>query len=224
MLKLANKQEWIKGKTVEELINLPLNELEKLTESQLRTVVGRGVSAGNKRLRRFEKRYNKIPYAGKGAERDQQYEQVKFSAMGKDRQELMQEFARIKSFMKAETSSVTGYEQVKRKSRQELKERYGINVSKKDFDDFWEVFEKLKELKPEIKEKGFKYTVLENIKTAMKDKRKELKNNNEEWTETTPEQIALELDKAGRIDTLYKVWKEREIKENPQDFFSDQYR
>ena len=104
-----NKSEWIKGKTVEELLNLPLTDLEKLTESQLRTVVGRGVSAGNKRLRRFQSKYGKIPYAGKGVERDQQYEQVKFSAMGKDRTELMQEFARIKSYMKAETSSITGY-------------------------------------------------------------------------------------------------------------------
>lgn len=218
-----NKSEWIKGKTVEELLNLPLTDLEKLTESQLRTVVGRGVSAGNKRLRRFQSKYGKIPYAGKGVERDQQYEEVKFSAMGKDRMELMQEFARIKSYMKAETSSITGYERVKAKSRKELKDRYGISISRKDFDDFWEIFEKIKELKPEVKEKGLKYTILENIKVAMKDKRKELKEIGAEWDDLTPEEIAVKLVSSGRVDALYKAMKERENEINPSDFFSGKY-
>lgn len=220
---MANKSQWIKGKTVEELINLPLTDLEKLTESQLRTVVGRGVSAGNKRLRRFQAKYGKIPYAGKGVERDQQYEQVKFSALGKDRQELMQEFARIKSYMKAETSSITGFEKVKQKSRKELKDKYGISISKKDFDDFWDIYEKIKELKPEVKERALKYTVLDNIKVAIKDKRKELKEIGAQWDELTPEEIAVKLVSLGRVDALYKAMKERENKINPSDFFSDQY-
>lgn len=218
-----NKAQWIKGKTVEELINLPLDELEKLTESQLRTVVGRGVSAGNKRLRRFQAKYNKIPYAGKGAEHNAQYEKVKFSTLNKDRTGLMEEFARIKSFLKAESSSITGYEKIKKKSREELKSKYGITVSKKDFDDFWEVYEKLKELKPEIKEKGLKYTILDNIKTAMVDKRKELKANNLEWDELIPEEIATQLFASGRVEELYKAWKDREKEINPSDFFSDNY-
>ena len=169
-----NTTEWIKGKSIQQILDMPLNELESLTVPQLRTLVGRGVSAGNKRLRRFLARYKKIPYAGKGAERNADYEKVKFSAMGKDRTELMEEFKRIKSYLKAKTSSVTGYERVKRESRKALKERYGIVISKKDFDDFWEIYEKLKELKPELKERAFKYVVLDNIKIAMKEKRKEL--------------------------------------------------
>lgn len=212
-----NTTEWIKGKSIQQILDMPLNELESLTVPQLRTLVGRGVSAGNKRLRRFQARYKKIPYAGKGAERNADYAKVKFSAMGKDRTELMEEFKRIKSYLKAETSSVTGYERVKRESRKALKERYGIVISKKDFDDFWEIYEKLKELKPELKERAFKYVVLDNIKIAMKEKRKELKDQGAQWDELTPEEIAISM--AGRVDELYKVYQTREQETKFTEFY-----
>lgn len=212
-----NTTEWIKGKSIQQILDMPLNELESLTVPQLRTLVGRGVSAGNKRLRRFQARYKKIPYAGKGAERNADYEKVKFSAMGKDRTELMEEFKRIKSYLKAETSSVTGYERVKRESRKALKERYGIVISKKDFDDFWEIYEKLKELKPELKERAFKYVVLDNIKIAMKEKRKELKDQGAQWDELTPEEIAISM--AGRVDELYKAYQTREQETKFTEFY-----
>lgn len=212
-----NTTEWIKGKTIEQILEIPLNDLQKLTVPQLRTLVGRGVSAGNKRLRRFQAKYNKIPYAGKGAERNADYESVKFSVMGKDRTQIMEEFKRIKSYLKAETSSVTGYEKVKRESRKALKEQYGIVISKKDFDDFWEIYEKLKELKPELKERAFKYVVLDNIKIAMKDKRKELKDMGAEWDELTPEEIAISM--AERVDELYKAYQTREQETKFNEFY-----
>lgn len=212
-----NTTEWIKGKTIEQILDMPLNDLQKLTVPQLRTLVGRGVSASNKRLRRFQAKYKKIPYAGKGAERNADYESVKFSVMGKDRAQIMEEFKRIKSYLKAETSSVTGYEKVKRESRKALKEQYGIVISKKDFDDFWEIYEKLKELKPELKERAFKYVVLDNIKIAMKDKRKELKDMGAEWDELTPEEIAINM--AGRVDELYKAYQAREQETKFTEFY-----
>ena len=101
--------------------------------------------------------------------------------------------------------------------------RNGFTISKKDFDDFWDIYEKIKELKPEVKERALKYTVLDNIKVAIKDKRKELKEIGAQWDELTPEEIAVKLVSSGRVDALYKAMKERENKINPSDFFSDQY-
>ena len=64
---------------------------------------------------------------------------------------------------------------------------------------------------------------LDNIKVAIKDKRKELKEIGAQWDELTPEEIAVKLVSSGRVEALYKAMKERENKINPSDFFSDQY-
>lgn len=166
--------DWIAGKTVEQILDLPFNELNKLTESQLKTAVGRLVSAGNKRLRRFEEKRGKLPNAGKQGD----YEQVKFSTVGKDKTELLEEFKRARSFMRAETSSLAGYKRVKKKTGEGLKEAGYKNLQEqindmtsKNYDRFWQAYEKLKELKPEVSEQNLKYVVLEKMGKYVQGKK-----------------------------------------------------
>ena len=166
-----NKAEWIRGKTVEQITNMPLKELEKLTESQLRTVVGRLVSAGNKRMRRMEN------YAMKGdnssgvqylfIQNGQMgtYQQLKFSTVGKDKEALLQEFKRASSFMKSEKTSLKGIKKIRKKSLEGLRQM-GINIgnlSQTNYDRFWRAYDKLKELNPTIDEKKFKYAIIDKM-------------------------------------------------------------
>ena len=164
-----NKADWIRGKSVEQITDIPWKELEKLTESQLRTVVGRLVSAGNKRMRRME------ASAMKGSEDAQfmfvqggkmgTYNQLKFSTVGKDKQQLLEEFKRARSFMKSETSSLSGQKRIRKKSLEGLRNA-GVdigNLSPANYDRFWKAYEKLKELNPKIAEKNFKYEILEKM-------------------------------------------------------------
>lgn len=163
---MASK-DFIKGKTVQNILDTPLFDLKKMTDSELRTVVGRLVSAGNKRLRRYESKKGELPNAG----RQGTYEERKFSTQGKDRTELMEEFKRAKNFFGAETSSLTGEKNVKTKSQQALNENFGISVSDEDYDIYWKAFDRLKELHPEIDERNYKYTILSHM-DKMIEKRK----------------------------------------------------
>ncbi|MEE6207162.1 MAG: hypothetical protein VZR95_03815 [Alphaproteobacteria bacterium] len=163
---MASK-DFIKGKTVQNILDTPLFDLKKMTDSELRTVVGRLVSAGNKRLRRYESKKGELPNAG----RQGTYEERKFSTQGKDRTELMEEFKRAKNFFGAETSSLTGEKNVKTKSQKALNENFGISVSDEDYDTYWKAFDRLKELHPEIDERNYKYTILSHM-DKMIEKRK----------------------------------------------------
>lgn len=162
-----NKAEWITGKTVEDILNIPLKDLNKMTESQLRTVVGRLVSAGNKRMRRFLAKKGKLPYRVEGY---YSYDKMKFSTVGKDRQELMEEFKRAKAFMKSETTSLKGTKKVEKKVKQSLK-KYGVNLSDlspEDYERFWAVYKVLRERHPDIKYvRGYKYQVFDTIKSVL---------------------------------------------------------
>lgn len=166
-----NKAEWIRGKTVEQIVNMPLKELEKLTESQLRTVVGRLVSAGNKRMRRMENfamkgdkssgaQYLFIQNGQMGT-----YQQLKFSTVGKDKDALLQEFKRASSFMKSEKTSLKGIKGIRKKSLEGLRQM-GIdikNLSQTNYDRFWRAYDRLKELNPTIDEKKFKYAIIDKM-------------------------------------------------------------
>lgn len=163
---MASK-DFIKGKTVQNILDTPLYDLKKMNDSELRTVVGRLVSAGNKRLRRYESKKGELPNAG----RQGTYEERKFSTQRKDRTELMEEFKRAKNFFGAETSSLTGEKNVKTKSQQALNENFGISVSDEDYDIYWKAFDRLKELHPEIDERNYKYTILSHM-DKMIEKRK----------------------------------------------------
>lgn len=163
---MTNK-DFIKGKTVQNMLDTPLYDLKKMTDSELRTVVGRLVSAGNKRLRRYESKKGELPNAG----RQGTYEERKFSTRGKDRTELMEEFKRAKNFFGAETASLTGEKSVKTKSQKALNDNFGISVSDEDYDIYWKAFDRLKELHPEIDERNYKYTILSHM-DKMIEKRK----------------------------------------------------
>lgn len=163
-----NKAEWIKGKSVDDILNMSLKELNKMSESQLKTIVGRLVSAGNKRLRRYQEKKGKLPTGAK----EKTYDEMKFSTVGKDKSDLMEEFKRAKTFLQGETSSLTGAKKVERNVRKELK-KYGVDLSdltEEQYDDFWEIYKKLREKNKKIAyNRELKYNVFDNIKSIMGD-------------------------------------------------------
>ena len=168
-----SKAEWIKGKTIEQIVNTPLNDLKKLTDSELRVLVGRTVSAGNKRIRRYQKGMGgKLP-AGIGKTDAATYEEVKFSTVGKDREQLLQEFTRAKRFFKAETSSLKGFKKVRKETKEALKSS-GVDIkdlTEKNYARFWEAYKKLKEKHPEIADRNYKYGALDEMKKMVTGKR-----------------------------------------------------
>lgn len=138
---MSKKQKTIDvtGLSSKDILNREFEELNKLSNKNLRAVTSRLVSSANKRLKRIEKanltEFN-IPYKqtmeGGG----------KFSVKGKTRNEVLKEYARTKEFLEAKTSSVSGYKTY----RQKVKSRLGQPERSDEVErDFWNEYNYINE-------------------------------------------------------------------------------
>lgn len=134
----------VSGKSVTDILNMDIRDFNKLGISDLRKVVGRLVSAVNKRIRRFMKSGISTP-----ATRSLEKSGGMLSTKGKDLNQLRTEYARGRDFLNMETSSRKGYEDVQKKTVETLKDR-GVDVTTEELDDIFEVYGKLKEIDPSV--------------------------------------------------------------------------
>ena len=170
----------VSGLSVDDVLQLKPNQLEALSDSDLRKVVGRLVSAGNKRLRRFEKRGENSP-----AYRRAMRSGGKFSTKGKDRDGLLNELQRARIFFKDETSSLKRWREVKVESSRGIgvnapdvgdNGEYSYSEPEEEYTDFdylngnnifsravWSMFDLLQEIDPTIANASNKYLVAQTI-------------------------------------------------------------
>lgn len=184
MNKSYKQQSIVSGLSVNDILNMDIDTFNKLNEKDLRKVVGRLVSAGNKRLRNFEKTGESSP-ATRHIKKSGGY----FSTKGKDLNSLRSEYARAKNFMLSKTSTKTGYKKVKKETAKNLSQK-GLKISPEQLDDILKAYENLKELDPSVSEKALKYTVLQQISEEMEN------------TTKSPEEIATTL--INRVSELYE--------------------
>ena len=177
----------VSGMSVQDILNMDIETFNKLNTSDLRKVVGRLVSAGNKRLRSFERAGESSP-----ATRHVAKSGGVFSTNGKDLNALRSEFTRAKNFMQAKTGTRRGWKQVKKETIQSLKKQ-GVEMTEKQFDDVWTAYEDLKELSPEVANRGLKYSVLKDVTDMVTD------------TEKSADEIATALH-----ENLSQIYEEQE--------------
>lgn len=147
----------VSGMTIQDIMNMDINTFNKLNTSDMRKVVGRLVSAGNKRLRSFERAGESSP-----ATRHIEKSGGVFSTKGKDLNALRAEYTRAKNFLQAKTGTRRGWKQVKNETISGLKKQ-GVEMTESQFNDVWTAYEDLKELSPEVANRGFKYAVLKDV-------------------------------------------------------------
>ena len=163
MPRVYRQQSVVSGMSVQDVLNIDNNLFNSLTESDLRKVVGRLVSAGNKRLRTFERNDTTSPAVGQvmrsgGA----------FSTKGKDLAGLRAEYSRAKSFLQAKTGTVKQWNKVKQDTIDSLKKR-GVELTKDQFDTVFKIYDRLSELDPTIEDKKYKYKVIDEISNELAD-------------------------------------------------------
>lgn len=134
----------VSGMSVSDILNMDIRDFNKLGLSDLRKVVGRLVSAVNKRIRRFMKSGISTP-----ATRSLEKSGGMLSTKGKDLNQLRTEYARGRDFLNMETSSRKGYEDVQKKTVETLRDR-GVDVTTDELDDIFEVYGRLKEIDPSV--------------------------------------------------------------------------
>lgn len=173
------KQTNVSGLSVKDVLSKQPGELETMSDSDLRRLVGRLVSAGNKRLRTFEKRGEKSP-----AYNSAMYSGGKFSTKGKDKNALILEFMRAKIFFSSESSTVKNWKKIKsevvNKIHPDLKivdtegvyddisagdyENYDYSNGRNDFSkDVWRMVDRIHQINPVVANKNNKYRIAGKI-------------------------------------------------------------
>lgn len=156
----------VSGMSVQDILNMDNATFNKLTESEMRKVVGRLVSAGNKRIRSFG-------HAGESSPAVRYVEKSggAFSTRGKDLNALRAEYTRAKNFLQAKTGTRKGWTKTKRETIEGLRKQ-GVEMSEKQFDKVWKAYEDLKELSPEVANRSLKYSVLKEVADMSTDENK----------------------------------------------------
>lgn len=166
MARVYKQPSLVSGMSVQDILNMDNATFNKLTASEMRKVVGRLVSAGNKRLRSFERAGESSP-----ATRHVAKSGGAFSTKGKDLNALRAEYTRAKNFLQAKTGTRKGWTKTKRETIEGLCKQ-GVEMSEKQFDKIWKAYEDLKELSPEVANRGLKYSVLKDVADMVTDENK----------------------------------------------------
>lgn len=140
----------VKGLKIVDILNIDLDTFNKLNESELRAVTSRLVSAGNKRIRRLQEHDINSP-ALQGLGKEQKFTTILPQDTTKQNRvnKLRSEFARARSFMTSETSTIGGYKKFVRKTKErianELNTTYEVVNKKLDVGKLFNILHKAQE-------------------------------------------------------------------------------
>lgn len=201
MARIYKQPSIVSGKSIQDILNMDIHTFSNLNESDMRKVVSRLVSAGNKRLRSFENAKESSPATRYIMKKSGGY----FSTKGKNLNALRSEYMRAKSFLEAKTGTRKGWNEVKEQTLATLKEKKGIELTNEQWDDFWNSYEELKELSPEVSMKKLKYSTLKELADMTTD------------TSKSADEIAIELHE--KINDIYEKREELEYDRGISEFF-----
>ena len=187
----------VSGLSIDDILNMDIVDFNRLSEKDLKLVVGRLVSAVNKRLRRFEKKGISTP-----ATRALMKSGGVLSVKGKNANQLRKEYARARNFLNMETSTQKGYKKVQEKITDTLKQR-GVDIEPDELDELFEVWNDLIEIDPSVSLSKDKYTLMQDIANMPDniDVSQKLEKAKERYTEIYEQQ----QEEFGKEVTLYGV-------------------
>ena len=135
--------------STEDALQMELDELMSLSRSDLARIVSRVTDTANKRINRMIANDIKVSPALRTAQKG-----GKFSVKGKDIPSLIEELNRARGFLTAQTGSVKGVKSTMQKTRDTLKQRYGINTAGLSDNDLGDIFDRIDKmsLEDEIKQ------------------------------------------------------------------------
>ena len=134
----------VKGMSIEDIINLDFEDIQKLTRKELATVTSRLVSATNKRIRRLEKSgLGESPALRSLKERTGE---DRLSVKGKKHGQLQKTFTEAKHFLTLKTSTIGGYRKVVKNVRKTVSQRIGKDVSEVDISKLYSTLHKAQEM------------------------------------------------------------------------------
>ena len=176
--KQYKQQSIVSGMSVKDILNITQRQFNKFNESDLRKIVSRLVSAGNKRIRNIEQKTDRTSPA---------YLNVmdsggKFLTKGKGKKELKAELVRAINFFKSESSTARDWKRIQKDTIEKIEGKVGkIKMTQAQWSDFWSAYKDLVELDPSARLNSVKYEIFKMISEAVEDK------------SLSPQEIAIKL-------------------------------
>lgn len=194
----------VKGKSVNDILNMDYKDFISLNYSDMRKAVSRLVSAGNKRIRRLESKGLETG-ATDFVNRSGGY----FSTKGKNLNQLRAEFSRAKAFFGMKSSTIKGLKEVRKGMQERLTEfNKGQKIPDSVMDKVMRAYEELKRIDPSVVNKREKYNILQSVY-------EETVNN----PDSNVGEVAMKMK--DRVTELYEEQALKDMRRNvsPSDFF-----
>lgn len=156
MPKTYKNKSLVSGLSIEDILTMGNKEFNTLNEKDLRKVVGRLVSAGNKRARRLMGKDMNTP-----AVENLLSSGGLLSTKGKTFGELRSEYKRAKAFLKAKSSTVKGVSAINKKLISKFKEN-GVTIkNSNELVNALRLYNEMKKRDPSLANRSMRYTVIE---------------------------------------------------------------
>lgn len=134
----------VKGMSIQDILNLEFEDIQKLTRKELAVVTSRLVSATNKRIRRLEKSdLGESPAIRSLKERTGE---DRLSVKNKKQGQLQKVFTEAKHFLNLKTSTISGYKKVVKNIRKSVAQRTGKDISEVDISKLYSTLHKAQEM------------------------------------------------------------------------------
>ena len=167
-----------------ELLNISIKDFNKMSAKELAKAVNTLKSTANKRIKRFKEAGVKSPALTKFLDRSNIYDSKDTTNINR----LRSEFMSVKNFLESPTGSLRGYKKIKKQVTNTLLE-HGVDIRNVSYDDFFELYEKLKDYDRYYSSKDFRYNTFDVLSEMMVDGQvvdfNELLNNLQQRYENT---------------------------------------
>lgn len=147
----------VKRLTLNEAIEIDIDDFLRLDTKELRQYVRTLSDVANKRVKSFEGLEVKPRVITRAIERG------KFSTKGKNLNQLRAEYTSVRSFLLNPSSTKKGFKKVMKDTEERLKSR-GMFFDEDELLSFDDVYNRLKEIDPELFSKRNRYQTIEILK------------------------------------------------------------
>lgn len=123
----------VKGLKITDILDIDLDAFNRLNEKELRAITSRLVSASNKRIRRLQEHdINSPAIQSLGKEKSFSTKLPQDTSKQQRVNKLRSEFARARSFLTSETSTIGGYKKFVKRTKERIAKE--LNMTTKDVD------------------------------------------------------------------------------------------
>ena len=133
----------VKGLSIKDIMNIDLDTFNSLGERELKQITSRLVSASNKRIRSLEsKGINSPSVRALGSKRAFSVRLPKNSDITQRVNKIRTEFARARKFLSSKTSTIKGYKEYVKETKEQIERETGRSLSDVDVGKVFEILHK----------------------------------------------------------------------------------